>query len=71
MGTHDFDGSHAFARADKGGNRKRPDWENDTTCAALPKIQAEHKAYVAREGANRKEQESRDRDWKQVHQQDS
>jgi hypothetical protein len=70
MGNHDFEGSHSLAKADKGGNRKRLEWENNTTCAASAEEQRKARASTAREGA-RAEADRRANDWKRVHQQDS
>lgn len=71
MGTHDFRGSHALGYPDKGGNRKRLSWENDTTCAASDEEQRKAKASTARDSATRAESDKRAMDIKQAHVQDS
>lgn len=71
MGTHDFKGSHSLAYPDKGGNRKRLFWENNTTCAASDEEQRKAKASTARDSETRAEADRRAKDWKQVHLQDS
>ena len=71
MASSDFKGSHALARPDKGGDRPRLSWENDTTCAASAEEQAKAKASTARDSDTRSEADRRAMDRKQAHVQDS
>jgi hypothetical protein len=71
MASSDFKGSHALGYPDKGGDRARPSWENDTTCAASSSEQAKAKASTARDASVKAEADRRASDWKQTHRQDA
>jgi len=71
MSSKDFMGSHALGKPDKGGNRARLSWENDTTCAASAEEQRKAKASTAKDSATRAEADRRAMERKQAYQPDS
>lgn len=65
-------GHHKFAESDPDPKGKMPSWMKDTCCGvADEKVQAEHRAYVARQAADEAKQKTRSYNQKRSHRPDS